>query len=146
MIKIIDVASKSNYSLATIISDTQCFVKEALIIMKRIIATISTLAIAMAFCLTPMITKAEAEVEAPEAEVIEAEAPAEAVEAITEEDALRIAMENVGYSQSAIKYPRVWTDTEGEAEIYKVEFYLGPVAFCYHIDMAGEIIDRYVKN
>ncbi|WP_051656731.1 hypothetical protein [Butyrivibrio sp. AE3004] len=109
--------------------------------MKRIIATISTMAIAMIFCLSPMVTKAEAEVENVDAEVVEAAAE------ITEGDALNIAIEKAGYSQTAVKYTKVWEDTIDGTAVYKAEFYLGPVAFCYHIDKAnGEILESHVKN
>ena len=108
--------------------------------MKKIIATISAMAIAMIFCLTPMITRAEADVEvAEETEVVN--------EGITEDDALNIAIKNAGFSESSVKYPKVWEDTVAGTDVYKVEFSVGAITICYHIDKAsGDIITKHVDD
>ena len=66
---------------------------------------------------------------------------------ITEDAALQIALDAAKYSDKVVKYEKVWKDTDNETEVYKVEFYVGKVAFSYTIDIAtGEIIGRTVKD
>ena len=109
---------------------------------KKIIAVVLSSAIAMMLCLG-MTNQAITARASSDTEAVEAETQAES---ITEEDALAIAIKAAGFSESAIRYPKVLDDMHDEAEAYKVIFYVGPVEFAYCIDKAGEIIDRHVKD
>ena len=105
---------------------------------KRLIATVVASVFALTLCFgasQAITTKAAAE-----AEVVEAEAT---TENITEDDALAIAIAAAGFSQSAVRYPKVID----EGENFKVIFTIGQVEFAYSIVKAtGEIADRQVND
>lgn len=66
----------------------------------------------------------------------EPEAQTEATEGITDDEALQIALDAAGYNIQNVRYTNIWKETVNGTEIIKVEFYLGPVCFGYHVDAA----------
>lgn len=66
---------------------------------------------------------------------------------ISEADALQIALKDASFTQSAIKYQKIWEDTVDGTAVYKVIFYVGPVEFIYQIDKGtSDIISKVVND
>ncbi|SDB13508.1 Peptidase propeptide and YPEB domain-containing protein [Pseudobutyrivibrio sp. YE44] len=105
--------------------------------MKKVLASVLTLAMALSVFTFGASTLAYA------AEDTQVEAAA-----ITESDALQIALGAAGYSEAAVKYPKVMDGQEEDGTaIYKVVFYLGFVEFGYHIDKAnGTILKTEIND
>ena len=75
----------------------------------------------------------------------EPEAQTEATEGITDDEAQQIALDAAGYNIQNVRYTNIWKETVNGTEIIKLEFYLGPVCFGYHIDATTvEILNHQV--
>ena len=97
--------------------------------VKKILASVLTLVMAMSIFTFGVSTLAYA---------AEAQPAQQEVKAVTADDALQIALTTAGYKQTSVKYAKAWEDKNAEGtEIYKVVFYVGPVEFGYHIDKAA---------
>ena len=107
--------------------------------VKKILASVLTLVMAMSIFTFGVSTLAYA---------AEADTAQEEVQAITASEALEIGLAKAGYKQTSVKYTTVAEDKEADGtEIYKVVFYVGPVEFGYHIDKAtGEILKAEIND
>ena len=101
--------------------------------VKKSLAMVLTLFMAFAFCIS-LSSQAFA------AEETKAEG-------ITNEEALEIAVEHAGFSESAIRSISYIDTTVDDVAVTKVIFYIGPVEFVYTIDAAtGEILSRAIDD